>query len=91
MQQWGVKYWGNYAQVAKWISVRSLLAIASIHKFTSRSIDFVIDFPHADLDVYVVIYISLGMGFDENREEWVLKSKTAFLYSGKQVQIGLIF
>ena len=36
MQQWGVNYWENYDPVVNWISLRSLLAIASIHELTRR-------------------------------------------------------
>ena len=35
MQQWGVKYWEIYAPVVDRISVRSLLAISSIHELTN--------------------------------------------------------
>ena len=45
MQQWGVDYWETYFPVDNWISMRSILAKESIHKFPSRSIDFVLDFP----------------------------------------------
>ena len=48
------------------ISVRSLLDIASIHKFTSRLIDFVLDFPEAELDVEVFMDLPLGMGVAVN-------------------------
>ena len=42
-----------------WISARLLLVIASIHEFPSRSIDSVLAFPQADLDVYVFVDITL--------------------------------
>ena len=73
MQQWGVKYWETYAPVVNGISVRSLLHLASIHELTSRSIDFVLYFSQADLDVDFFMYLPLGMVVDGNRGEWVLE------------------
>ena len=67
MQQWVVNYWETYAPVVNWISVSSLLAIASIHEFPSRSIDFVISFHQAGLDVDVFMDIPLLMVVDRNR------------------------
>ena len=68
MHQWGVKYWENHATVENWIIVRSILAIESIHEFPSISIDFVIDFSQADIDVSVIMDPPLGMGFYGNRK-----------------------
>ena len=55
------------------IRVKILLAIPSIHEFTIRSIEFVLDFTQSDLGVYAFMDIPLGMGYDVNRGEWVLK------------------
>ena len=43
-----------------------MLAIASVHEFPSISIDFVLDFPQADLDVNVFTELTLGMEVDGN-------------------------
>ena len=51
----------------------SLLSIASTHEFPSRSIDCVLDFPQAELDVYVLMELPLLMLADGNIVEWVLK------------------
>ena len=67
MQKWGVKYWGNYYAVVNWIKVRTLLAIASIHEFPSRSIDFVLAYPQYDLDVDVFLWLHLVMVVYRNR------------------------
>ena len=53
MQQWGIHYWETYAPVVNWINVRVLLAIAIIYELPNISIDFVLAFPQADLDVDV--------------------------------------
>ena len=52
----------------------SLLALSSLQELPSRSIDFVLAFTQAELDVDVFMYIPLGMGVDGSRGEWVLKS-----------------
>ena len=45
--------------------------------------NFVLDFPQYDLDVDVFMDIPLGMVFDENIGEWVLKLKKS-IYGLKQ-------
>ncbi len=45
-----------------WASVRILLAVAKIHGLSYKSIDFVLAFPQADLEVPV--YMDLPMDFD---------------------------
>ena len=67
MHQWGVNYWETYTPLVNWIIVRSLLAIASIHELTSRSIDFVIYFNQDDLDGDVFMDLPLVMGVYKNR------------------------
>ena len=64
--RWGVNYWENYASVVNWICVSSLFATASIHEFTSISIDVLISSPQVDLDVDVFMKIPLGMGVGGN-------------------------
>ena len=68
IKQWRVNYWENYVPVVNWISVWYLLDIASIHKFPSRSIDFVLAFPQAELDVDVFMDIPLGIAVYGNRK-----------------------
>ena len=63
--------------------MRSLLAIESLHKFPSISIDFLLAFPQSDLDVDFFMYITLGIGVDKNRGKWVLKLSKS-LYGIKQ-------
>ncbi len=61
-KKWGVNYWETYSPVVNWISVRTVLAIATIHDLPSFSIDFVLAYPQADLDVPV--YMELPIGFE---------------------------
>ena len=61
MQQWGVNYWETYAPVVNWISIRFLLVLGEIVGLESQTIDFVLAFPQADLDVPVHMELPLGM------------------------------
>ncbi len=44
-----------------WASVRLLLVVAKIHGLESKSIDFVLAFPQADLDVLVFMELPAGV------------------------------
>ncbi len=85
MQTWGENYWETYAMVVNWASVHLILAIAKIHGLVSKSIDFVLAFPQADLEVPV--YMELPIGFDapnsDNRKFYVLRLNKS-LYGLKQ-------
>ena len=67
MKQWGVNYWETYIPVVNWISLGSLLAIASIHELQIRSIEFALDFTQGDLGADVLMDILLGIRVDGNR------------------------
>ena len=47
--------------VVNMLTVRLILALCNIHKLESKSIDFVLAFPQADLEVY--IWMELPIGF----------------------------
>jgi hypothetical protein len=68
-----------------WASVCLLLAVAKIHGLPSKSIDFVLAFPQADLEV--LVYMELLLGFDapqnENQKLYVLQLNKS-LYGLKQ-------
>ena len=61
MQQWGENYWETYSPVVNMLSVCLILAIAHIHGLDSKSIDFVLAFPQADIDIDIWMEISEGM------------------------------
>ena len=72
MQTWGVNYWETYSPVVNWLSVRTLMALSIIHDLETRSIDFVLAFPQAELEVPV--YMELPSGFSsENSQRCVLR------------------
>jgi hypothetical protein len=85
MQTWGQNYWETYAPVVNWASVCLILAIAKIHGLSSKSIDFVLAFPQADLEILVFIELSIGFDTQDNEERrfYVLKLNKS-LYRLKQ-------
>jgi hypothetical protein len=69
MQTWGQNYWEMYAPVINWASVCLILTIIKIHGLLSKSIDFVLAFPQADLEIPV--FMELPISFDApNNEDW---------------------
>ena len=76
-----------YAPVVTWASVRMLLIVAKIYKLESKSIDFVLAFPQADLDVPVFMELPSGVTpideIDDNRRRYVLRLNKS-LYGLKQ-------
>jgi hypothetical protein len=84
-QEEGVNYWDTYAPVVRWMSVRMMLVLTLAEKLHSRSIDFTLAYPQADLDVD--IYLELPMGFKleggHDKKLYVLKLKKN-LYGLKQ-------
>jgi hypothetical protein len=86
-QTWGLDYWDTYAPVVTWASVCLFLIVAKIHGLQSKSIDFVLAFPQADLDVPVFIGLPAGINpinvLDENQRRCVLKPNKS-LYGLKQ-------
>ena len=76
MQQWGIDFWETYAPVVNWLSVRTLLTLSVVHSWHSRSIDFVLAFPQADLDHDVFMEFPAGVCSNAGtRKEYVLKLK----------------
>ena len=65
MQRWGVDYW---------LSIRTLMTISEMHSLESRSIDFVLAYPQADLDTEVC-ELPAGFDLDGNPSHYVLKLK----------------
>ena len=74
MQRWGVDYWETYAPVVNWISVRLMLAITIIHKLETKSVDFILAFPQAELDRDVFMELPYGFQYGE-KGKYVLQLK----------------
>jgi hypothetical protein len=60
-QTWKLDNWDTYALVVTWASVHLLLIIAKNHGIKSKSIDFVLASPQADLDVPVYMELPAGI------------------------------
>ena len=73
MQEKGINYWETYSPLVKWMSVRIMLTLAAIENLHTKSVDFVLAYPQANLDVD--IYMDLPQGFNAGREirRYVLK------------------
>jgi hypothetical protein len=90
MQQWGVSYWETYSLVVNMLTICLLLALCNIHGFESKSIDFVLAFPQADLDMDIWMELLLGIvvnKFSTNSRGHVLKLKKS-LYGLKQASLN---
>ena len=84
MQHWGVDYSETYAPVVNKIFIRALMTLAMIHHLKSTSIDFVLTFPQADLDVDIFMELPAGMDLgDYHKKDYVLKLRKN-LYGLKQ-------
>jgi hypothetical protein len=64
MQQWGVLYWETYFPIVNMLTVCLLLALCNIHGLESKSIDFILAFPQADLNVDIWIELPQGIVVD---------------------------
>jgi hypothetical protein len=86
-QTWGQDYWDTHAPIVTWVSVQLLLIVAKFHNFESKSIDFILAFPQAELGITVYMELPAGVNLidisDGNQCRYVLKfNKT--LYGLKQ-------
>lgn len=93
-QTWGQDYWDTYAPVVTWASDQLLLIVVKIRKLDWKSIDFVLAFPQADLDVPVYMELLAGIlptdDVDLNWRKYVLRlNKSMYGLKQRQVIIGL--
>ena len=82
----GINYWETYAPVVNWISVRFLLILSELAGLEIRTIDFVLAFPHADLDVPIYMELPIGMevpGSEGSNKFYVLRLRKS-LYGLKK-------
>lgn len=82
-QTWGENYWETYAPVVNWLSVRTLLIVSMLNDLETRSIDFTLAFPQADLDVDVYMELPVGFDHEGHKGKHVLKLNKS-LYGLKQ-------
>ena len=90
MQQWGVSYWETYSPVVKILTVCLLLALCYIHGLHSESINFVLAFPQANLDMDIWMELPMGIIINSCASDsggYVLKLKKS-LYGLKQASLN---
>ena len=65
----GENYWETYSPVVNMLTVRLLLLICKIHGLHSKSIDFVLAFPQADLEEDIWMELPIGFEYDDSDDE----------------------
>ena len=86
MQLWVKNYLEIYSPVVNILSVSLLLSIAHIHSLNLKSIDFVMAFPQADIDIDILMELPeviIPVGDESNRRLYILKLNKSF-YGLKQ-------
>ena len=83
MQRWGQNYWETYSPVVNALTVKILLVIAKLHKLDSKSIDFVLAFPQADLDTDIWMEIPPQFESDDGQEQTQVLKLNKSLYGLK--------
>ena len=73
MQTWGENYWEAYAPVVNWLSIRTLLILSILNDLETRSIDFVLAFPQAELDIEVYMELPYGFEGPDKSQRYILK------------------
>ena len=73
MQEEGINYWETYALVVQWMSVRIMLTLAAIENLHTKSIDFVLAYPQANLNVDIYMELPQGFNVGPESERYVLK------------------
>ena len=68
MQQWGNSYWETYSPVVKMLTFRLILAITKIQDLYSKSINFVLAFPQANLKEYIWMQLPVRFQIDGQTE-----------------------
>eukprot|EP00957_Ditylum_brightwellii_P210735 15365327-Ditylum_brightwellii.AAC.2 len=80
--------WKNYSLVVNWITVQTLLAIAAIHELPTSSINFVLAFSQAELDVLVYMELPIGMDAQQGHtRDYVLRLNKS-IYGLKQSSLN---
>jgi histone deacetylase 1/2 len=78
-----VHYWETYSPVVKWSSIRLFLMLAAIKKWQTRQVDFVLAYPHADIETDLYMDLPRGFEIQDSTAPYCLKLKKN-LYGQKQ-------
>jgi hypothetical protein len=65
MEVKGEHYWETYSPVVNWMSVRTMLIFAQIQQLHTRSIDFTLAFPQANVETTIYMEPPLGCSVPE--------------------------
>eukprot|EP00957_Ditylum_brightwellii_P041007 3104913-Ditylum_brightwellii.AAC.1 len=60
-QQWGVNFYETYAPVVGWASVRTMLIMSTLYNQNTRSIDFVLAYPQAEIKSVTYLHLPAGV------------------------------
>ena len=71
MSVYGEHYWETYSPVVNWMSVRMMLIFAELNRLHTRSIDFTLVFPQAEIKTDIYMEIPDGCGIGDS--DYVLK------------------
>jgi hypothetical protein len=63
-----IHYWETYSPVVRWSSIRLFLTIALIKGWHSRQVDFVLAYPHANIETELSMEIPRGFEFKNSRK-----------------------
>lgn len=74
MSVYGEHYWETYAPVVNWMSVRLMLIFAEINKLHTRSIDFTLAFPQADVKTEIYMEAPIGCNISEGYVLQIMKN-----------------
>eukprot|EP00546_Thalassionema_frauenfeldii_P000512 CAMPEP_0178932584 /NCGR_PEP_ID=MMETSP0786-20121207/22717_1 /TAXON_ID=186022 /ORGANISM="Thalassionema frauenfeldii, Strain CCMP 1798" /LENGTH=505 /DNA_ID=CAMNT_0020609929 /DNA_START=184 /DNA_END=1701 /DNA_ORIENTATION=- len=79
----GVHYEQNYAPVASWNSIRTMLAMTAVHEWHTKQLDYVLAFPQAPSKGRLYMKIPRGFQIDQGKSEDYLLELKKNLYGTK--------
>ena len=68
-----MNYWNTYSPVVSWSSVRIMLTLSKLHEMCTRSIDFTLAFPQADVKATIFVHNPPGVELHTDKNKYVLK------------------
>ena len=60
-QQWGVNFWETYSPVVSWLAVCTMFTLSQLHKLKTKSIDFVLAYPQANIKTPIFLHTPQGV------------------------------
>ena len=84
-QEYGVNYWDTHSPVVSWPSIRLFLTFALLHNWHTKSIDWILAYPHADVECD--LYMKMPPGFEDDGKHVLKIVKNIY----GQKQAGRVF